>query len=116
MGGQACAEGMAAVLEAAGASAWPALENAYVALTRAQSWVVRRAAAEAIAKISQLVGPELSQRVLAPLANHLLRDSNDVKAGLINVLPQFLPQTQEQTRSYLTRLLCDVPAQTDSWR
>lgn len=114
--GLACAEGLAGVLEVAGIEAWPLLENAYVALTRANHPPVRRAAAEAIAAISKLVGPDVSQRVLAPLANHLLRDNNQVKAGLINVLPQFLPQTNEQTRSYLTRLLCEVPANTDSWR
>jgi serine/threonine-protein phosphatase 4 regulatory subunit 1 len=85
-----CAFNFPAVLVTMGKGVWPKLRDLYVNLAHDSRLKVRRTLSFSIHEIAKILGSELTQEELLPILIHFLKDTLEVKEGVLSNLPQFI--------------------------
>jgi len=97
-----CAFNFPAVALALGPERWNELVDCFNTLARDPKFPVRRTLASSLHTVARIIGPELTERDLVPVANSLLKDLDEVKTPLLKNLGKFLLTLSPVSRqSYL---------------
>ncbi|KAL1428947.1 hypothetical protein MTO96_016693 [Rhipicephalus appendiculatus] len=88
--GRHCAHSLPAVALTLGRQYWPCLRTTYRCLVSDVQWKVRHIVASCLHELATILGPEIASRDLVPIFEGFVRDVDEVRAGLLERLAQFL--------------------------
>lgn len=88
--GRHCAHSLPAVALTLGRQYWPCLRTTYRCLVSDVQWKVRHIVASCLHELATILGPEIASRDLVPSFEGFVRDVDEVRAGLLERLAQFL--------------------------
>jgi hypothetical protein len=86
---KSCAYSFPAVCLVVGPERWDELHKCYVMLSQNKEHPIRRALAASIHEIAKILGPELTERDLFPIATRFANDVDKVKSMVVRNLGQF---------------------------
>eukprot|EP00756_Hemistasia_phaeocysticola_P031112 Hpha_TRINITY_DN16332_c2_g6::TRINITY_DN16332_c2_g6_i1::g.60894::m.60894/K15424/PPP4R1; serine/threonine-protein phosphatase 4 regulatory subunit 1 len=111
-----CAFSFPAVVAAIGKDRWNELEDAYVCLAKDVEWKVRRTLSFSLHEIGQIVGQEISEKILTQAFDLFLRDLDEVKVGCLTHVAGFMNCLGDSAREKHIRTLAALPQETENWR
>jgi len=113
-----CAFNFPAVLQTIGAHRWSELEGVYAQLVSHQTVKVRRTLAFSLHVVANILGTELSEKILLSTFEAFFTDLDEVKRGVLKNMSKFLEILSLPVRKrYLSNLesFCNAPT-TKNWR
>jgi len=111
-----CAFSFPAVVAAVGKERWSELEDAYVCLAKDVEWKVRRTLSYSLHEIGQVVGQDISEKILTQAFDLFLRDLDEVKVGCLTNVAAFMQCLGDSARDKHLRALAALPQETENWR
>ncbi|XP_075734122.1 serine/threonine-protein phosphatase 4 regulatory subunit 1 isoform X3 [Rhipicephalus microplus] len=116
--GRHCAHSLPAVALTLGRQYWPCLRTTYRCLVSDVQWKVRYIVASCLHELATILGPEIASRDLVPSFEGFIRDVDEVRAGLLERLAQFLRGLSRGDQRRSLPLLADFLCMDNSrnWR
>lgn len=112
-----CAFNFPAVLQTLGRDAWPQLKPIHETLVRDSRLKVRRTLAFSLFELAKILGPEQTESELLSVLFHFLKDSDEVKEGVIVSLPTFIAQLDSaQRENYVHKFAQAWAPEEQNWR
>lgn len=111
-----CAYNFPAVLLTLGAESWVDLKRLYFMLVHDQQWKVRRTLSYSLHEIAKVLGPELAQKELVDVLEAFLKDSNDVREGVLKNLSKFMATLKPEHREQCLKMLVMIQSEPNDWR
>lgn len=113
-----CAFSFPAVALTLGNERWSELSPTFTSLVRDAQWQVRRTLSFSLHEVAKILGPELAEKELLGTFDLLLHDLDEVKAGVITHLGNFLDQLGPPCRESYLPILKEIHASSTptNWR
>eukprot|EP01120_Amphizonella_sp_Union-15-10_P017402 TRINITY_DN964_c0_g1_i4.p1 TRINITY_DN964_c0_g1~~TRINITY_DN964_c0_g1_i4.p1 ORF type:complete len:787 (+),score=169.29 TRINITY_DN964_c0_g1_i4:71-2431(+) len=112
-----CAFNFPAVLQTIGREKWNLISDTYHLLVKDVQWKVRRSLSFSLHVIADILGSELTEKILLSIFELFLRDLPEVKVGVLTHLSKFLEVLSTDTRERYINVLEEVINNDDNnWR
>lgn len=104
-----CAYNFPAVIFTLGKKYFHLLSKSYIALVKNGQWKVRRTLAFSLHDVAKLLGTQITESVLKPAFEALLKDLDEVRIGVIKNLSEFLEVLSAKERTKYLTLISSLP-------
>eukprot|EP00354_Favella_ehrenbergii_P004683 CAMPEP_0170460652 /NCGR_PEP_ID=MMETSP0123-20130129/6909_1 /TAXON_ID=182087 /ORGANISM="Favella ehrenbergii, Strain Fehren 1" /LENGTH=158 /DNA_ID=CAMNT_0010725589 /DNA_START=1888 /DNA_END=2364 /DNA_ORIENTATION=+ len=112
-----CAYNFPAVLLTLGPSAWPKLKPLHEKLVRDSRLKVRKTLAYSLFELTKILGASMTESELVPVLFYFMKDSDEVKEGVMVSLPDFVANLDLiQRESYVDKLAEAWVSGEENWR
>ena len=110
-----CAYNFPAVLYTVGISKWNLLQDTYFRLVKDTQWKVRRTLSFSLHEIAKIIGTSNTEEYLLNVFEMFLKDSDEVKEGIVTNIVQFLNILTMNNRIKYVNTIVDLKS-SKNWR
>jgi len=99
-----------------GKDKWPDLKRLYKILVKDNQWKVRKTLSYSLHEVAKILGPELTEEELLPVLENFLKDSDEIRNGVLIHLADFIRILNPSVREKCISMLGHIQSESNQWR